>query len=378
MSQVFIVSDQDAVAARIRRVLAGAGRDCPAANVIVLEGAIHRLVEAKAELVVLVLAPDTERALVALGRLRDQAPSCHVLAVGPTGDSKLVLRALRSGAQDYVDESELEAELELVLARFRAGSSAREEPGRLIAVLAPSGGSGSSTLAVNIATELAKAHQSSALFDLKLEVGDLAALLDLRPSYNLADVCQNIQRMDRVMFERSLARHQSGVHLLAAPRVFADIEFVTPDGIREAMSMARSTFPYVVVDLDHSFQEEQVQVLRMADVILLVIRLDFTSLRNGRRTLDYLSQMGVERDRIRLVVNRAGQPKQVPAAKAEEALGTRIFHFVPDDPKSVNRAVNNGVPVVLESPSAKVSKSMMKLAESINGRHKLAAEPQRH
>ena len=58
------------------------------------------------------------------------------------------------------------------------------------------------------------------------------------------------------------------------------------------------------------------------------------------------------------MVNRYGQPKEVPAAKAEEALGVKIAHYVPEDPKTVNRANNNGVPVVLESPSAKVSRSL--------------------
>ena len=55
---------------------------------------------------------------------------------------------------------------------------------------------------------------------------------------------------------------------------------------------------------------------------------------------------------MRLVVNRYGQPKEVPASKAEEALGLKIAHYIPDDPKTVNRANNNGVPLVLESPSA--------------------------
>ena len=103
------------------------------------------------------------------------------------------------------------------LGRWRADRRSREEAGKVIAVLAPSGGSGSSTLAVNVATVLAKQHKSAVLIDLKLETGDLAALLDLKPTYTLADLCQNVARMDRSLFERSLARHASGVQLLAPP-----------------------------------------------------------------------------------------------------------------------------------------------------------------
>jgi pilus assembly protein CpaE len=238
----------------------------------------------------------------------------------------------------------------------------------VIAVLAPSGGSGSSTLAVNVAAVLAKRHQTAALLDLKLETGDLAALLDLKPTYTLADLCSNIERMDRTLFERSLARHTSGVHLLGAPRHYDDIGRVTPEGVGQALALARSAFPYVVVDLDHSFRPEQVEVLREADNVLLVLRLDFASLRNARRALEHFERLGIGRDRIRLVVNRYGQPKEVPYSKAEEALGMKIFHYVPDDPKTVNRANNNGVPVVTESPSTRVAKSVTKLAISVNGR----------
>jgi pilus assembly protein CpaE len=125
----------------------------------------------------------------------------------------------------------------------------------------------------------------------------------------------------------------------------------------------------VIIDLDHSFRDEQLQALRQADLILLVLRLDFTSLRNARRTLDYLEQLGVDPQRLRLVVNRYGQPKEIPVTKAEEALGRKVFHCVPDDPKTVNRANNSGIPAVLESPAAKVSKSVTRLAFSINGQH---------
>ena len=281
----------------------------------------------------------------------------------------MVLRTLRAGASDYVDDGELEVELRSALGRLRTDVSAQAEPARTIAVLAPSGGSGSSTLAVNVATHLAKEHQTALLLDLKLQAGDLTALLDLKPTHTLADLCQNAAHMDRTMLERSLVRHGSGVHLLASPRTFGDVALVSPDGVRQALNLGRMLFPYVVIDLDHSFGPEQVQALRLADVVLLVLRLDFTCLRNTQRTLDHLEQLGVARDRVRVVVNRYGQAKEVPAAKAEEALGVKIFHYVPDDPKTVNRANNNGVPVLLESPSAKVSRSLAKLAHSVNGRH---------
>jgi pilus assembly protein CpaE len=290
--------------------------------------------------------------------------------VGPAS-SKLVLRALRGGAADYVDEGdELEAELQAALRRLKEEGSGPGGAGRIIALLAPCGGSGSSTLATNVATALAKQHKEVALVDLKLGAGDLATLMDLRPVYTLADLTQNVARMDRVLLQRSLIRHASGVHLLAAPRTLADIEDVTPEGINRVLNLARALFPYVVLDIDYGYDNVQAQALRQTDVILLVLRLEFAVLRNTRRALDYLEHLSIDKQRVHLVVNRYGQPKEVPAVKAEEALGMKFFHYVPDDPRAVNRANNNGIPFVLEAPSAKVSKSVTQLAMSVNGARK--------
>jgi pilus assembly protein CpaE len=366
--RAIIVSDHEPTNGRVRQVLLGEGLECGPAYVFPL-GTADEVAQAQPDLIVVGLAPDPERALDVLAGLR-LPEATRVVVVGPAGDSRSVLRALRAGASDFVDQSELETELGAALGRLRSDLALRVAPGRVVAVLGPNGGSGSSTLAANVATVLAKEHKSALLLDLKLETGDLAALLDLKPTHTLADLCRNAAQMDRVMFERSLVRHASGVHLLAPPLALADIEHVTPEGVRRALAMAVALFPYVVADLDHSFREEQAQVLRQADVILLVLRLDFNSLRNSRRALEYLAKLGVPADRVRVVVNRYGQPKEVPASKAEEALNVKIFHYVPEDPKAVNRANNNGVPVVLESPSAYVSKSVTKLAFSINGSHR--------
>jgi pilus assembly protein CpaE len=371
-TKVFLAIDDQMQAALVRKVLLREGLDCPLANVVRVDLAPQMLARTAVDFVVVGLPDDYESSLRVLDWL-EKLPRTHgqwVVAIGPTADAKVLLRALRGAIDDYLDRTDLEAELIAALGRWRENQVRQESAGKVIAVLAPSGGSGSSTLAVNLATVLAKQHKIAALIDLKLETGDLAALLDLKPTYTLADLCHNIARMDRTLFERSLTRHASGVHLLGAPRHYDDIARVTPEGVHQALALARSSFPYVLVDLDHSFRPEQVEVLREADVVLLVIRLDFASLRNARRALEHIERLGVDRDRIRLVVNRYGQPKEVPYAKAEEALGLKIFHYVPDDPKSVNRANNNGVPVVTESPSTRVAKSVTKLAISVNGRQK--------
>lgn len=382
----YVGSDETAVAGLVRELFIELGHACPVANVQPLDrvwaslgkgpatpppeqlaggaaaaaSSVGRTVAPEVEIVVVVLAPDPERALTAVRNNRRQT-SARILLVGPTADTKLVLRGLREGANEFLDQADLRAELPAALERLSAVSP----KGRIVVTISASGGCGCSTIVVNLGVALAGTHGSSAVLDLNLEAGDLVTLLDLKPSYSIAKLCQNVRRLDASLLEGCLVRHSSGVQLLAAPARVADSIHVTPEGINEVLSLVAHRFPFVVVDLGDSFRFERKTLLLDADLILLVLRLDFTCLRNTRAALDYLRDIGVSLDRVQIVVNRFGQPNEISAAAAEEGLGVKITHYIPDEPKTVNRANNNGVPVVLQSPSAKVSRRIAELAEHL-------------
>src|SRR6516165_286879 len=138
--QTFIVSDHAPTSQRVRQALLGQGRDCPADHILPMQGAAERLAQTPADLLVIVLPPEPTHALSVLSNLRLLSPA-RLLVVGPASDSKLVLLALRAGAADYIDEGDLEAELPTALGRLSDALPNQGEPGRTIAVLAPSGGS---------------------------------------------------------------------------------------------------------------------------------------------------------------------------------------------------------------------------------------------
>ena len=113
-----------------------------------------------------------------------------------------------------MDQADLESELEAALARIAHSKGSLSSTGELLAVLAAAGGSGASTVAVNLSAVLAKQHQKCCLVDLHPGRGDLDGLLDVKPQFTLADLCLNQARLDRAMFEKTLTRHSGGIHLL--------------------------------------------------------------------------------------------------------------------------------------------------------------------
>src|SRR5690606_26589961 len=137
-------------------------------------------------------------------------------------DSKLVLRVMREGADEFLDSSDLEGELRAAMDRLKSSLAGQHSHSQLISILPASGGCGCSTLAASISVLMAKSSGSCILLDLNSEFGDLASLLDLNAAHGISDLCQNLNRLDRALFEGALVSHSSGVKLLTAPTRLAD------------------------------------------------------------------------------------------------------------------------------------------------------------
>ena len=318
--------------------------------------------------VVILWVPANPQRILSLVRDVGETLPARIVAVGPAAEAKLILAILREGAFEYIDQDEVAEQIGPALQRLRQQPAPAATCGHLISVVGVGGGNGASTLAANIAVDLSRRHRECALFDLRLSSGDLASLLDLEPIHSLADVCRHVERMDKSLFLRSLMKHESGVHLLAAPKSYRDLSAVTARGVRKALRLARSHFPYVVVDQDCPYRPEQLRALHPADVILVVIRLDIATVRQAQELIAFFDEIQIDRDRLRLIVSRYRRPRELRIADVEKALGLRASQLIPDDVRTVNRANNRGVPVVLDNPRARISRSILEISHSVNGR----------
>ncbi len=327
----------------------------------------HR--QSRADVAIVLVAPDApDRALDVIQRLR-RTDVKHLLAVGPATDPKLILKTLQVGADLFLDETELEAELAPALARLQgrdfrpeAGSPApASRPRQLFAVVGAGGGCGASTVAVNLAAVFAREYGTAHLIDLNLARADLASLLDVTPQYTLTDLAANENRLDRALYEKLLARHPAGTTLLAAPRELADADLISPANINQALTFAQELFTEVVVDLESCHRPEHVTVLERATTVLLVTRLTFTAVRGTRRAVDHLKALGIHGQRVRVVVNQYGSPDELPLDEAEDSLGLPLPDRIPYDPANVCPANDAGQPVALRNPTAKAAQAIARL-----------------
>lgn len=370
-----IASDDQSLTARLRQALVQHGSECPITNIVSLDAAADAIAEMKSQpdVVVLVLDSSDERNRVVLEQIRVCFRG-RIVAVGPR-EPTLILSAVHAGADDYVDDSgELFTELGESLNRSRHSANGDGAGNRLITLVGAAGGSGCSVLAANLSVLLTRAGEGSTLLDFDFCGGNAATLLNLKPRHTIADLCRNIDRFDLKMFEQALLQHESGVRVLAAPQSLEESNQVNIEGVEKALRHAMAGGPNVLVDLRDHARAEFSPLLQQSHAIVVVMRLDFASVRNARRMLEHLERIGVDAARIHLVINRHGQPKELPASQAVRALGAKTVHYVPDDPRTVNVSLNCGVPFVQEHPNSGVAKSLETFAAVLIGKPGLSTE----
>ncbi|HUQ68635.1 MAG TPA: hypothetical protein VM165_03870 [Planctomycetaceae bacterium] len=360
-----ILSDDQAAAERLRSALAACDVDCPIDRVRSLADATTVVGESESFDALFLMLTESESSLTLLEDLCNRG-GVPIIAVGTARDPRFILQVVHAGPTDYLDiEGDLARELPRALSRLQPADRGRAMGGKLVSVFSHCGGSGCSLIAANLAVAIAELRSECLLCDFNIRRGDLATLLNLKPMHSINDVTKNLGKLHKDLFKQALTRHGSGVQLLAAPASFSDVRPIAVEAISQIVTLGRKSFPFLVADLEDFFHPEQFEVLRQSDTVLFVLRLDYTALRNARRTFDFLERDGVDSGRFTIVVNQHGRPRELTLAQAEEALGRPLNHLVPCDPKLAIESMNRGVPIVQSAPKTPLGKALRKIAEKV-------------
>ncbi len=322
---------------------------------------------------VVALDANPEKAITLLQQLSGSESRCVLLAASQSTDGPLILKAMRAGAKEFltlpIPVEELSSALDRIAAQRFGGSDAKSRACELIAVAGATGGVGSTSVAVNLGSLLAsEAGTSVALVDLDLALGDADVFLDAIPDYTLADVTQNISRLDIQLLRKSLTKHSSGLYLLPRPVDLQDMSLITEDSLRRVIALLKASFSHLIVDLSKSYSTIDLEVLNEADHLVLVTQLDLPCLRNVVRLMMSFEEIEGLRDKTRIVVNRAGlDTGGISLKKAKETIGRDIFAQLPNDYRTMVEVRNNGVPLMTQAPKAGITNAFRDLLKKLVG-----------
>ncbi len=314
---------------------------------------------------------DDEAALSLIGNLTQSYPNCGVIVVSSRTDGQLILRAMRSGAREFLNSPVQIEELVGALDRVVVGGSGgkRANTGSIISIAGASGGVGTTSIGINIACALAQdPERSVVLVDLDLSLGDADVFLEMIPDYTLLDVAENISRLDLALLRKSLTKHESGVYVLPRPIQIEDAGAITTESFKKVLGLLKASFTHLVVDLSKAYNALDLAALQASDHIVMLTQLDLPCLRNIVRLLASLESYDGVVDKVKIVVNRAGLDKsQINSDKAEETIDREIFWRIPNNYSVVSECRNNGRPLIRSAPKAAITLSINELAEKLAG-----------
>jgi pilus assembly protein CpaE len=327
---------------------------------------IVRRVQSENAGVVLVDIPTTnpQAALAAIELLHQEAPDTAIFAIGSLTQPQVIVGAMRAGAREFLERPTattdlLEAFVRLTSAKRK--SQRDESHGKIFAIINAKGGSGCTTVAVNLALALQAAHGSTALVDVAA-LGHCALHLNLRPLFTVSDAIRNLHRLDSSLLESFMTRHSGGLQLLAGPNTPTPTEPSTAE-YAKLFDLLNSHFRYVVVDLSTRMDATTRLVANLAQTVLMIAHADVASLWSAARVQQFLSESG-NRDKIQLLLNRFRKITGFSESDAEAAAGVKLLWKIPNQYFAVSTAIDRGIPL-LQQHHTEIARSFAALASRL-------------
>jgi pilus assembly protein CpaE len=328
-------------------------------------------------------------------QMATRAPGASIVMMSVQGEADYLRRSMLAGAREflvkpfssdelcdsirnvYTREREKQTVIAPMLPAVVKQPSAGGEPGQIISVFSPKGGVGRTTLAVNLAVAMAEQGSSVALMDASFQFGDVGVLMNMNPkNKSIADVLADVNNGDTDALDSVLVKHTTGVDVLLAPPSPEVAELITPDQVRAIVRRLADTHQHVVIDCWPLFQDPTLGLLDQSTLILVLVTLEITNIKNIRLFLGLADQLGYS-DKLRLVLNRADSAYGIRVSDIEHSIGRKVDHTVVSDGRTVVYALNRGVPFVWSNKQAQVSQDVLGIARAIAGDAAVVATPER-
>jgi pilus assembly protein CpaE len=348
--------------------------------------------------------PDMD-GITATETIRSKQPAVQVVILSVQSDQNYMRRAMLAGARDFLTKPPMGDEL--ISAIRRAGAMAQSEKsksipvqslpasgnlgslsvgygapkGKIITVYSPKGGTGCTTVTVNLALTLHNEDTRVALVDGNLQFGDVAVFMNEQGKNTIIDLAPRAEELDPEIVEEVMLKHSSsGLHILAAPSRPEYAERVSSGQFTRVLEYLSQIYAYVVVDTASLLTDVTLAAIDVSDLVVLVTTQDIPSIKNCRLFLDLSQTLGIDRNRILFAMNRYDKRINITPERIAENLKQEVSSVIPLDEATVMKAVNRGVPFVLDSKNQPASRGIFSLAENVRARitaQETADEPNR-
>lgn len=340
--------------------------------------------------------PDMD-GIVATEAIRGNQQAIQVIILSVQNDQNYMRRAMLAGARDFLTKPPMGDEL--ISAIRRAGEMAISERekaarvqvapvagsvggisagfggprGKIVSVYSPKGGTGCTTLAVNLALALNNPDTKVALVDGNLQFGDVAVFVNEQGKNTVVDLAPRADELDADIVEEVMVKHSAtGLHILAAPSRPEYAEKVSSGQFSKVLEYLTRLYAFVIVDTSPTLTDVTLATIDISDIVVLVTSQDIPSIKSCRLFLDLLNNLGINRDRVMFVMNRFDRKSNITPDRVADNLKQEVALTIPIDDATAVKAVNRGIPFVVDNKNQPVARGVLALADGL--RTRVAAE----
>jgi len=320
-------------------------------------------------------------------KISDLVPASQIIIMSVQSDSDYLRRAMLAGARDFLTKpfggDELVAAVRRVYEKRPAVRSpavrtqalspddgavakAVSSDGFVISVFSPKGGSGCTTIAINMAISLAQREYRTLLIDGSLQFGDVSVMINMKTVTSIVDLGNRNSDLDPDLVNSVVQVHKSGLHVLMSPPKPEMADVITDTVVKDLLTALRPLYDFIIIDTTSSLNDIALTLLDESDRIVLVTQQNLPSLKNASRFFDLAQSLEYQAQKVWLVVNQATNKQGISVKDIGEALKRPIFMAIPEDSLTVSTAIDQGVPVVFgNSKKRPISLAINKLAANV-------------
>ncbi|MBN2445417.1 MAG: AAA family ATPase [Phycisphaerae bacterium] len=302
--------------------------------------------------------------LAVVRRIIETVPDCGIIGVSRHGEPEAIISAMRAGCHQFVRVPIDQQDLRAAFACMERTSRSDSNECLRIAIIGASGGAGATTVACNLAIEMAQVTGSRcALVDMDLHFGDVANALDLRPQYTISDVCEAGREVDEAVVNSAMSDLPTQVSVLTAPHEIEQADNLSSEAISQMLRVLGEIFPFVVMDVPRYFSPQVTAALVLADRALVVTQLTVPQIMHAGRIHRSLVHRGANGDQIDFVLSRSNSNfGRLTRDEAEAHLGRPVYAAIPNDYKQIGASRDHGTPLLAISPHNPVRLAIHDLA----------------
>lgn len=280
-----------------------------------------------------------------------------------------IVRAMRLGAKEFLPKPVLKEDLQRILSVFlQHGEEQDDTASKIITIYSNKGGIGKTTIAVNLALELAKTTKDKvALVDLNLQLGDISTFLNLNPAFDVSYVIKNlIDKKDETLLKAFEKYKDTSMYVLADPSYIEQSESITPQQITELFKALKRVFPYIIVDMSSNIDPNSLKILDLSDWIMFTTIVNIPAIRNSQRCLNLFKSRRYPSDKVKIIINRYMENDEIKVEDIETTLGEKIYWKIPNNYFSIMDSINKGVTVSEINSNSNIANSFRDLASKVS------------